>query len=478
MAVNVLCIQMPSPTGTWHKLRIKQLGANIEVWVDDIHKTSFDDIPGSTNWNTAESALLSGRWVYYHEDARVEFDDAPRIPSGSLPPPNDDPVNLTITTSVSYIILSWTAPISPYGQVQGYNIYVNGVKNNGAPEPNRGYTLTRLAASTMYQIKITTVVDGKESLGVLRSVTTNAGSTAPLITVSTVSQLHDALAGTSAGQTIQISDGNYNGNFVLRNKHGTLEQPIIIQGTKNAIIHGGVTTGGYALYLDNCTYVQLKGFQITGAQKSLMCEQVCNSTIDSLTTHDCGAESIALRNLSSDNIVKNCEVYNTGLVSPQYGEGIYIGMYYGDWSSSKSRTGGMPDASDRNQILSNNIHDTGAECIDIKEGTSNGVIRGNTLEGKYMSGQNYADSWIDIAGCGYTVENNTGTDALLDGIQTHTQPGGIKTASDNIFRSNVLNVNVTGYGISIDTAGSGNVVYASNSVTGSAKGLTNITITP
>lgn len=157
---------------------------------------------------------------------------------------------------------------------------------------------------------------------------------------------------------------------------------------------------------------------------------------------------------------------------------VYIGMYYGDWSATKSRTGGAPDASDRNQILNNTIYNTGAESVDIKEGTSYGIIRGNNFNGANMSGLNYADSWVDIAGCNYLIENNIGNNALADGMQAHTQPGGVLTASNNTLRSNTLNVNSGGYGISIDTAGTGNKVYASNTVSGAGSGLTNVSVTP
>jgi len=34
-----------------------------------------------------------------------------------------------------------------------------------------------------------------------------------------------------------------------------------------------------------------------------------------------------------------------------------------------------------------------------------------------MSGENYADSWIDLKGDNYTIEDNTGNHSLLDGIQ-------------------------------------------------------------
>jgi hypothetical protein len=67
----------PYPIGQWYTLRVKQAGAAIDVWVDDIFITTFTDGPASPGWNAAESVLTSGAWAYYHEDARVEFDNGP-----------------------------------------------------------------------------------------------------------------------------------------------------------------------------------------------------------------------------------------------------------------------------------------------------------------------------------------------------------------------------------------------------------------
>ena len=60
-----------------------------------------------------------------------------------------------------------------------------------------------------------------------------------------------------------------------------------------------------------------------------------------------------------------------------------------------------------------------AEAIDIKEGSCCGVIRGNTFDGTGEKGQNGGDSWIDVKGDKYTIEDNTGKNPLLDGIQVN-----------------------------------------------------------
>src|SRR5699024_2078231 len=41
--------------------------------------------------------------------------------------------------------------------------------------------------------------------------------------------------------------------------------------------------------------------------------------------------------------------------------------------------------------------------------------------GTGMSGENFADSWIDLKGDKYTIEDNTGIHSINDGIQVHHQ---------------------------------------------------------
>ena len=60
-----------------------------------------------------------------------------------------------------------------------------------------------------------------------------------------------------------------------------------------------------------------------------------------------------------------------------------------------------------------------AESIDIKEGSCCGLIRENHFDGTGMKGENSGDSWIDVKGDNYTIENNEGEHSLTDGIQVH-----------------------------------------------------------
>jgi len=211
-------------------------------------------------------------------------------------------------------------------------------------------------------------------------------------------------------------------------------------------------------------------------------DQCSHDVLTNLDAYHTGEEIILLRNYSSDNVVSNNEVHDSGHTTAGYGEGIYIGLVVSNWSSSgQSRTNGGPDTSDRNQITGNHVYSTTAENVDIKEGTSNGLIANNRFDSTGMSGANYADSWVDIAGNGYLVSGNNGINpggALLDGYQTHVQVSG--WAQSNTFAANSSAVNSAGYAFNIQASGGslGNVVKADNAQTGAAKGLANISITP
>ena len=314
------------------------------------------------------------------------------------------------------------------------------------------------------------------------STASTSSPTGTAVNVSTAAQLSAALSVASPGQTISLADGTYVGHFTLLHS-GTAAAPIRITGSRNARLDGGSMSGGYVLHLDKANYVQVDGITITNGQKAVVMDQCSHDVLTNLDAYHTGEEIILLRNYSSDNVVSGNEVHDSGHTTAGYGEGIYIGLAISNWSSSgQSRTNGGPDTSDRNQITGNRVYGTTAENIDIKEGTTGGLIANNSLDSTGMSGANYADSWVDIAGNDYLVRNNIGvhpSGVMLDGYQTHIQASG--WAMNNTFTANTSAVNASGYAFNIQTSGGttlGNVVKADNTETGAAKGMANIAITP
>ena len=148
------------------------------------------------------------------------------------------------------------------------------------------------------------------------------------------------------------------------------------------------------LHLDGASYWRLTGFTVTNGQKGVMADGTNGSIIENLIVHTIGDEAIHLRAFSSDNVVTGNRVSDTGLRRDKFGEGIYVGTAESNWGDI---SGGEPDNSDRNLIENNTIWGVTAEAIDVKEGTSDGIVRGNTFDGSAMT-EDGADSWVDIKG--------------------------------------------------------------------------------
>jgi hypothetical protein len=313
-------------------------------------------------------------------------------------------------------------------------------------------------------------------VGAVASAKTLSAPAAATISVTTAAELMAALLNVQPGGVIQLADGRYVGNFVAT-VNGTAGAPITLQGSRNAILDGNTTSTGYVLYLKNVSYWRVNGITVTNGQKAIMTDNANYNLIDGVKAYHTGEEAVAFRTFSSHNTIQNSEITDTGLLTPGYGEGVYIGSSMDNWGKY---TGGQPDTSDYNLVLNNHFGpNISAEHVDIKEGTTGGQVSGNYFDGAGMSGANYADSWVDVAGNGYLISNNTGVKAILDGYQTHIQVTG--WAANNTFRSNISDVQASGYGFHIHTPSgndpSGNVICTDNVVTNAASGAANVPLT-
>ena len=78
-----------------------------------------------------------------------------------------------------------------------------------------------------------------------------------------------------------------------------------------------------------------------------------------------------------------------------------------------------------------------AEPIDVKEFTRDGVISGNTLDGRDLCAK-WPDpvSLINVKGRGYRVENNRGSNALEYAFK-ESRVASAPTPKGNIFKKNV-----------------------------------------
>ena len=323
------------------------------------------------------------------------------------------------------------------------------------------------------------------------------GAAVRAVSVSSAAELTDALADAQPGDVITLAAGDYDGAFFATTS-GTEEAPITLTGPEGAVLSNSkracdpnVPSGrkvkycGFGLHLNKVSRWQLTGFSVRDSAKGIVLDGSSDNVIDGVEVSNIGDEGVHFRTSSSDNILRNSSVHDTGTAQPGFGEGVYLGSAVSNWPKFGENDGAGPDRSDRNQVLDNTIGpNVAAELIDVKEGTVDGLIRGNTFDGDGMTGENSADSWVDAKGNDYIIEKNAGTfsgdGTFADGYQTHQQTPG--AGCGNTWNANTSDLGgASGFAINVTNQSkcgtNPNVVSDDNTATGAGKGLSNIPVT-
>ena len=284
--------------------------------------------------------------------------------------------------------------------------------------------------------------------------------------VTNATELTAALAGAAPGAVIALADGSYPGQFAAT-VSGTETAPIWLCGSSAAVLQGPGIDKGYVLHLTGISYWRLDGFTVRDGKKGVLADGVTHSVLRDLTVDTIGDEAVHLRAGSSSNELENLTISGTGLREERFGEGIYIGSAESNWCEV---TNCEPDRSDGNSITGSTITDTTAEAVDIKEGTTGGVVRGNEFDGSAMRGD--ADSWVDVKGNDWLIQDNRGTSASGSGFEVHELLDGWGTG--NVFDGNIADVRGPGFGFELRPVAD-NRVTCSNSALAAAQGLSNTT---
>jgi hypothetical protein len=262
-----------------------------------------------------------------------------------------------------------------------------------------------------------------------------------------------------------MADGVYDGEFTAAG-HGTAQLPIWLFGSAAAVLRGPGPEHGSVLHLQGAQHWRLLGFTVREGRKGVMADGVTDSVIQDLTVSRIGDEAVHLRTHSTDNVVRGLRISGTGLREEKFGEGIYVGTAVSNWCQI---SGCDPDRSDRNVIIGNDIRETTAEAVDIKEGTTGGVVAGNTFDGSGLTGD--ADSWVDVKGNGWLIQANHGSIALRSGFQVNDRADG--WGRSNLFDGNIADVDGgSGYGYELRPVAD-NRVTCTNTASGAPRGLAN-----
>lgn len=242
-----------------------------------------------------------------------------------------------------------------------------------------------------------------------------------VVEVADDEQLAEAISDAEPGDVITLAPGTY-APVEIRGE-GTEDAPITLIGPQDAVFTG--SGQDYTVAVEDASHWQLVGFTVTGGGKGIMVDAGQFLVLDSLTVGETGDEAVHFRSSSSDNVIQRSLIRNTGNAQPQYGEGVYVGSAKSNWK--RYGPGGGPDLSMRNRVLGNTFENITAENIDIKEETAGTIVARNAFDGSAISGENYADSVVDVKGYDAVVVDNVTTgrsDELGNIIETHviTEP--------------------------------------------------------
>lgn len=221
-----------------------------------------------------------------------------------------------------------------------------------------------------------------------------------IVRVTNTDELKTALADAEPNDEIILASGDYiysgstsKGYMFKGEADGTESEPIILRSENPenpAVISGINVNENYALSVTGDWWI-IRDLKITNASKGIILDNSNHTKLINCEVYNIGSEGIHFRDNSSYCLAENCFIHDTGLVSPAYGEGIYVG-------SSKS-TGGYGYKCDYNTIRGCSIGpNVAAEHIDIKEYTTGTIVENCIFDGTGMSGENYADSFVDIQG--------------------------------------------------------------------------------
>ncbi len=242
-----------------------------------------------------------------------------------------------------------------------------------------------------------------------------AGTPAPAraesreVLVTDTAELIAALADAKAGDEIILREGIYENDkwtgkwaAFFAEASGTETQPITIRSedpAHPATVCGTDQSNKIALWITG-DWWRVENLRVGEAQKGIVLDKSCYSIISGCEVFNIGSEGIHLRDDSAHCLIEDCSIHDTGTVTPKYGEGIYIGSAIG--------TEGYGFDCHYNTVRRCEISRVAAECVDIKEFTYGTLVEDCTFDGSCISGENGANSFIEIKGNDVIIRHNTG----------------------------------------------------------------------
>lgn len=187
------------------------------------------------------------------------------------------------------------------------------------------------------------------------------------------------------GTIIRFDAGTYQ-PFKIDGKKGAIGQTIVIEtvpGKEQQVVFStGQQEAGIAISIENCSYVAIRNLKVTNSQKGIDIVSCSNCIIQNNVIEDLGQEAIHVGRAHGNGagpkefngppseqvqVIGN-SVRGTGKWKAEFGEGIYIG------------TGAfLGDDTHHILIAGNTLTDISAEGVELKPGTHDITVRGNSI---------------------------------------------------------------------------------------------------
>lgn len=221
-----------------------------------------------------------------------------------------------------------------------------------------------------------------------------------IIRVANTDEFKAALLNAHPGDEIVLTGKEYiysgstpKGRMFTGETDGTEESPIVLRSENPdspAVISGISTDGSYALTITG-DWWSIENVKVKNAAKGIVLDNSNHTKIIGCEVYNMGQEGIHIRDGSSHCLIEKCFIHDTGVKTPAYGEGIYVG--------SAQSTSEYDHSCHYNRIRGCSIGpNVAAEHIDVKEYTIGTIIEKCIFDGTGMSGENYADSFVDLQG--------------------------------------------------------------------------------
>ena len=242
------------------------------------------------------------------------------------------------------------------------------------------------------------------------------------------------IAHINGGDNLYVKAGIYREDVYIAGPAGSVNKDTLIKAYPGVTIYGSGVDSGRVM-LVNTSHITLDGFAITNFNQGLFVVSASHITVQNCLVYNVGQEGIHIKFDSSYVTVQNCTIHDTR--AWQYnGEGIYVGT-----ASSQTPL----DNTHHITIRNNTIYNTNDECIELKPGTHDSIIEGNTIY-NCLTDPGIPQTWWGSIDVNQAVNNNQhwnlNPNHIIRNNIIHNTKTGLRAGTGSLIYNNLIyNIN-------------------------------------